>query len=506
MVAMSRAARAKLKKAWLQETLHVSLIARATLTTLLSYCCSFAGVAVCTWLAFSLGFNVASSGFLYLVAVVLAAVYGGVYEATVTSIVSAACLNYFFIPPIRSFHVGDPANWVALGTFELTALVISRLSHRAQVQAAEAIAAQHNSERLYRTAQRILLLDRSREPGTLITSLIREVFDLSEVVLFDAISASTYVSGVSLPEAEERARSAYYLNSDVFDAESNTWFCVLRLGVQPVGGLALCDGTLTPLVATALASLSAIALERARSFEKEYRAEAARQSEQLRTAVLDALAHAFKTPLTIIRTASSGLLAASSLSTKQTELLTLIDEQAQDLNDLASRLLSAAKLDSVDFKPQRESVLFSDLVNAAIQSLDAQRCRGRCHVHGSTPETPVLADRQLITTVLAQLVDNALKYSVPGSPIDIGIAMGDAEVTVTVRDQGLVIAPADRERIFERFYRAAGTEQLPAGTGLGLSIVKRIVEAHHGRVWAESDVDAGTVFSVALPTAPKRLQ
>jgi len=335
--------------------------------------------------------------------------------------------------------------------------------------------------------------------------LIREVFDLSEVVLFDAISASTYVSGISLPEAEERARSAYYLNSDVFDAESNAWFCVLRLGVQPVGSLALCDGMLTPLVATALASLSAIALERARSFEKEYRAEAARQSEQLRTAVLDALAHAFKTPLTIIRTASSGLLAASSLSTKQTELLTLIDEQAQDLNDIASRLLGAAKLDSVDFKPQWEPVLFSNLVNAAIQSLDAQQCRGRCHVHGPAPETPVLADRKLMVTALAQLVDNALKYSVPGSPIDIGIAMGDAEVTVTVRNQGLVIAPADRKRIFERFYRAAGTEQLPAGTGLGLSIVKRIVEAHRGRVWAESDAGSGTVFSVALPTAPKRL-
>jgi two-component system sensor histidine kinase KdpD len=315
MVATNQAAGAKLDNGWPREVVSVFLSARAKWRRLLSYCCFLAGVAVCTWLAFHFGFNLASSGFLYLVLVVLAAVYGGVCEATVTSIVSATCLNYFFIPPIWSFHVSDPADWVALGTFELTALVIGRLSHRAQVQAAEAIAAQHHSERLYRTAQRILLLDRSREPGTLITSLIREVFDLPGVVLFDAIAASTYVSGISLPEAEERARSAYYLNSDVFDAESNTWFCVLRLGVQPVGGLALCDGTLTPLVATALASLSAIALERARSFEKEYRAEAARQSEQLRTAVLDALAHAFKTPLTIIRTASSGLLAASSLST-----------------------------------------------------------------------------------------------------------------------------------------------------------------------------------------------
>src|SRR5262245_34492732 len=113
---------------------------------------------------------------------------------------------------------------------------------------------------------------------------------------------------------------------------------------------------------------------------------------------------------------------------------------------------------------------------------------------------------QLIVTALAQLVDNAMKYSVPGSPIDIGIAMRDTDVTVTVRNQGVVIAPADRERIFERFYRATGMTQGPAGTGLGLAIVKRIVDAHHGRVWVESDAGASTIFSIALPRAPKRSQ
>src|SRR5262249_2122091 len=141
---------------------------------------------------------------------------------------------------------------------------------------------------------------------------------------------------------------------------------------------------------------------------------------------------------------------------------------------------------------------------AAIHSLDASPCQARCRVHSPADETPVWADRQLIVTALAHLVDNALKYSVPDSPIDIEVVGGDAEVTMTVRNQGLVIAPADRERIFERFYRAAGTAQLSAGTGLGLAIVKRIVAAHHGRVWAESNMDAGMAFSIALPVAPRR--
>src|SRR5262249_23068484 len=151
-------------------------------------------------------------------------------------------------------------------------------------------------------------------------------------------------------------------------------------------------------------------------------------------------------------TVSSGLLTAGHLSATQTELLTLIDEQAQDLNALASRLLGAAKLESTDFTPQCEPVLLSSLVHTVIQSLDMQHCRGRFRVHSPAHEPPVLADRQLIVTALAQLGDNAMKYSVPGSPIDIRVAVSDADVTVTVHNQGVGIAPADRERIFERFY------------------------------------------------------
>jgi two-component system sensor histidine kinase KdpD len=319
--------------------------------------------------------------------------------------------------------------------------------------------------------------------------------------LFDAVSTNTYLSGTIPPTVEEQTRGAYFQNSDTFDSDSNTWFCVLRIGVRPVGGLALYDCKMTPLVATALASLSAIAMERARSQEQEYRAEAARQSEQLRTAVLDALAHEFKTPLTTILAASSGLLAAGGLSDNQTELITLVDEQARNLNELASRLLGTAKLDRPDFRPHLEAAVLSELVNAAIRSIDGQY-RGRFHVMVRAQESPVRADRKLIATALVQLFDNAIKYSVPGSAIDIWIGESQAEVTLGVRNRGLIIAPADRERIFERFFRAAGTEQRPPGTGLGLSIVKRIADVHEGRVWVESKEDSGTTFFLTLPKVP----
>jgi two-component system sensor histidine kinase KdpD len=463
---------------------------------------SIATVALCTWGAFHVGLNVPTVGFLYLVLVVLVSLHAGFAIATVTSVVAAVCLDYFFIPPILSFEVYSAEYWIALGAFEFTALVITRLAYVANIRAVEAIEARRDTERLYETARRILLFDRSREPGSLLTSLIQEVFELDEMVLFDAVSAQTYEVGTPLV-AEERVRGSYSGDRDEFDPDAKTWFCVLRLGARPMGALALRGTTMAPPVATALASLCATALERVRSFEREYRAEAARQSEQLRAAVLDALGHQFKTPVTTIWAASSGLLAAGGLSEVQTELLTVIDEQAKTLNDLASRLLGTAKLDSTSFEPHRRLLLLSKEVKAVIQAL-AEPHRDRFRIAAATGEIPVMADHRLILVALTQLVDNAIKYSVPESPIEIWFGVTEAEASVTVRDYGLVIKPDDRERIFERFYRGIATDQGPAGTGLGLAIVKRIVEAHHGRVWFESKLE-GTEFSIALPAAAKQV-
>ncbi|MGD0361909.1 MAG: ATP-binding protein, partial [Bryobacteraceae bacterium] len=294
-------------------------------------------------------------------------------------------------------------------------------------------------------------------------------------------------------------RDAYFLAADRFDSETGTWYCVLRLGARAVGGLALHETRMTQLVATALASLSAVALERARALRREAGAEAARQTEQLRTAVLDALAHQFKSPLTVARTASSGLLAVGGLSELQTELVTVIDQQVCMLDHLASRLLSAAMLDGAEFKPKRERSSVSALIRAAIGRLDRQADRERLCVSVPAPELPIFADRELILTSIVQLIDNAIKYSEPASPIEIaGTAKGNA-VVLTVRNKGLVIAPQDRERVFERFYRAPEAQHLPAGTGLGLSIVKKIVASHQGSVWAEGEAGYGTSFSMLLP-------
>jgi two-component system sensor histidine kinase KdpD len=485
-------------RVWLRDVRTLVYKLKGRLVPGLPFWLSLAAIAGSTWVSFRLGQSFAFTGFLHLVIVVLAARYGGFWQATWISVIAASCLNYFFVPPIFSF-VNSPANWVALGAFEFTALVIGRLSLRARYEAIEAIARRRDMERLYETSRRILLLDNRGESGDLITSLIRETFDLKAVRLFDALSGTAYQSGETPEGAEQQTRDAYFLAADSFDSRTCTWYCVLRLGTRAVGGLALHDTPITKLAATALASLSAVALERARALRKEARAEAARQTEQLRTAVLDALAHQFKTPLTVARTASSGLLALGGLTELQTELVTVIDEQARTLDHLASRLLGAGMLDSTEFKPKCEPLLFSILIRAAIERLDQETDGSRFRVSVPDPEAPILADRELMLTSIAQLVDNAIKYSEPGSPLDIGCTANHAAVVLTVRNKGLVVAQQDRDRVFERFYRAPETQHLPAGTGLGLSIVKKIVASHRGSVWAQGEAGYGTSFSISLP-------
>jgi two-component system sensor histidine kinase KdpD len=457
-----------------------------------------AATLLCTVISFRLGANLALVGFLDLVFVVIAAVYGGFWQATTISVVSVAGLDYFFNEPIFSFRVDRVSNWVELGAFEFTALVITQLSNRSQIRAREAESERRDAARLYQTARRILLLDYSGGPGNRVVALIREIFELDCVALFDAHSGSLYQAGAASQCLDARTKDAYLLDSDMFEPKELSWFCTLRLGLRPVGALALCGGRMSELTAGALASLAAIALERSRIVEKQCHAEAARQAEQLRTAVLDALAHKFKTPLTVIRTASSGLPAAGPLSLVQRDLVSLIDQEASRLNDLASRLLGAPKI-STAFAPQPEALLLSRLMKAAIQELQEKSDRERFQISLPAQEPPVFADRELILTALAQLVENALKYSLPGSPIEAQVAPKDAAVVLTIRSSGLEVAPEDRERIFERFYRAPGADACSPGTGLGLSIVKTIAADHRGRVWAESERGYGTSFSLSLP-------
>jgi two-component system sensor histidine kinase KdpD len=327
---------------------------------------------------------------------------------------------------------------------------------------------------------------------------------LESVALFDAGTDLTSEAGLPSPALDEMAHDCLARDADRDLASSHLWCRVLRVGKRSIGGLGLSGRELNPLLVDSIASVAAVALERSRALEKETRAEAARQSDQLRTAVLDALAHAFKTPLTAIRAASSGLLEASTLDPRETELISLIDEQSAHLNELATRLLRTARLDGADMQVRGERRRAADLIEEVLarfpQDLYGHPLIETIPGFNNPGDEPVVCGScDLIVTALTQLIDNAIKYSDAGSPIRFAAAARRNETIFAVHNMGPAIQPEDRERIFDRFYRSPGTENRAAGTGLGLSITRKVAEAHHGRVWVSSGEREGTTFFLALP-------
>jgi two-component system sensor histidine kinase KdpD len=416
------------------------------------------------------------------------------------------CLNYYFVPPVFTWSVTDPQNWVALVTFEIAALTVSRLSTRAQGQARAEALQRAEVEKLYELSRRILLLDRRQTIGPQIVSLIQDIFRTESAALFDATSARMDAAGSRADDLEKLARDAYFQDRTLEGADSHTWAHVLRLGSKPAGAIALRGPELRRLTIVPIASLAAIALERARSFDKEIGAEAARQTEQLRTAVLDSLAHAFKTPLTAIWTASSGLLQGGRLSADDVELATLIDEQADHLNRLASELLQMARIDIAEVRLRRERLPVLTLIEDVLARYRERLQGRRVAVADSAAGLEVYGDRKVLSAALEQFIDNASKYSTPGSPVSIAAEEELGEIVLAVHNEGPPIQPADRERIFERFYRAEASRHRASGTGLGLSIAKKAAEAHGGRTWVVSEEGAGTTFYFALPRGPRRPQ
>jgi two-component system sensor histidine kinase KdpD len=447
--------------------------------------------------AFQLHFSLPVTAFVFFLVIVVTALRLGFWEATVASVAAVACLDYFFTMPLFSFRT-DAAGWTALSAFECAALVVSRLSAQVQHQAEIANQQRNNMEQLYELARNILLVDRHEPVGPQIAMFIQQAVQIDSVALFDPSPAQVHGAGSPGSDLQQAARNAWLLDRNEDNLPDHMWSRVLRLGHKGIGAIALRADHLSPIVADANASIAAVALERSRSLEKETRAEAARQSEQLRTAVLDALAHAFKTPLTTILAASSGLLEAGTLDPQETELVTLIDDQSVVLNDLTTRLLQTARLAGAAIHLKREECTFAELFDEVLSPFKGQFDRRPARVVLPHKDLSVFGDTELIATALRQLVDNAIKYSNPGSVITISGAAVNGDLLISVHNQGIAIGPEDRERIFERFYRSPGTAHRAAGTGLGLSIAKKIAEAHLGRVWVESD-ETGTTFSFSLP-------
>lgn len=351
--------------------------------------------------------------------------------------------------------------------------------------------------------QRTLQMNLNEKPGQRLIEFARELFALDAVALFDADLNETYVAGHWTMDAAELAQNVFHFESSDDDPSTGISRRVIRLGAVPIGSLVV-RGDTHPVANTLLASIIAITFDRYRASANEGRIEAEREAEQMRATVLDNLAHAYKTPLTAIRAASSGLSEMGKLSTAQAELVALIDEQATVLNQLTTRLLTTARLEGATALEassalQTELLEVKPLIEETVTAL-GDRAAG-AHIRVDVPGGDLCfeADRRLIAMLLTQYLDNACKYSDSGSFITVHAETANGEVILSVHSVGPVIPRADRERIFDRYYRSSNSSARAAGTGIGLSIAKRAAIAHRGAVWVTSDTREGTTFYAAIP-------
>jgi two-component system sensor histidine kinase KdpD len=343
------------------------------------------------------------------------------------------------------------------------------------------------------------------EPGPQLAELAHEIFALEAVAVFDAELHQVYQAGYWQMDPRELAQNVYTFATSDDDPATGLSRRVIRLGSAPVGSLVV-RGDTSPLINNAIAALMALAFDRYRAFANESRMETERRTEQLRSAVLDSLAHAYKTPLTAIRAASTGLSEMGHLSAAQAELVALIDEQSGLLGDLTTRLLTTARLDAGEVSIHAVPVGVAPLIEEVVASLSDRLASMKVDLDIADERLALECDRQLMVMLLTQYIDNACKYSVFGSTITIRAVKSRAEIVFSVRSFGPVIPINDRERIFDRYYRATTYSNRAAGTGIGLSVAKRVALIHGGSVWVTSDETEGTTFFAAIPaTARKRI-
>jgi two-component system, OmpR family, sensor histidine kinase KdpD len=445
--------------------------------------------------------NATTAGFAYLMGVLAIATAWGFLLAAVASVAAMLCLNYFFLPPIGQFTIADPQNWVALFTFLATALVASHLSDRAQRQALDALSRQRETEQLYALSRSILL----SEPGVSVASQLvqhlAQIFECDAVALFDAHNGEVIRGGPEeIPAIETTLKQAVTLSVNTRDEEGRLTIAVINLGGRPIGSLALRGSAISDGALQALANLVAIALERVRTGEAASRAEIARQSEEFKSTLLDAIAHEFKTPLTSIKAASTSILSDSAgMSPQLKELTTIIDEEADRLSLLVTEAVRMSQIDAGKVRLDRKRFDLKPLLETLVEQF-APRAEGRkltLSVSGRLPQ--LNADADLVMLALRQLLDNALKYSPEGTPVEVAVGEEPGRITVRVLDQGPGIPMKERERIFDKYYRMQSAKQNTSGSGLGLHIAREIMRAHGGDLWVESMHGVGSEFCAAIP-------
>jgi two-component system sensor histidine kinase KdpD len=426
----------------------------------------------------------------------------GLAEATVASVIAVLGLNYYFLPPVGTFTIQDPQNWVALVAFLVTAVTASQLSARARRRAAEAEARRLEIERLYALVQAMILSGSARRTLREFVQTVVKVFACDAAAFYYKPGDEFFRSGPeSSPVSDHDLLAAAEIDDVSVDAERGIATAPVRLGGRPLGSMALLGPLPSEQTIRAIVNLVAITVEKARALEDASHAEAARQSEVLKSALLDSLAHDIKTPLTSIKAAVTSLLGNSAAADQ--ELLTIINEEADRLNQLAAEVVAMARVEAGKLHLEKRPIAAAELIEGALGELGA-RTEPSVGVTVAPALPPAECDPEFVQQVIKQLIENALKYSPEGTAVTVSAERKGAKIVIGVADRGPGIEEEERLRIFEKFFRGRRHRFETKGTGMGLAIAKGIIEAHGEKIWVESEPGHGSAFYFSLPLAGGR--
>jgi two-component system, OmpR family, sensor histidine kinase KdpD len=450
----------------------------------------------------SLGSNL----LLFLLAVIIVSLVGGFLPAVVSSIAASLLLNYYFVPPVHQFTINEPENILALVVFVLTAILVARVVDQAARRSSEAARSNAEAETLSTLAGSLL---RGEQAIPALLERIRETFAVSSVTLLRRETEAPASTG-----AERRPAGGGGMRG--------TWTCVHSVGESPClrpedsdTEVPVGDNLIVALRGRTLAAedqrmLAAFATEVAVAYQQRKLAEAAEaieplaEADRMRTALLNAVSHDLRTPIASAKAAVSSLrsheVAWSELDRQ--ELLGTADIALDRLTGLVTNLLDLGRLQAGVLSVVARPIGLDDVVNRALDDV-ANGQPIELDIAADLPE--VAADPGLLERVVANLVENAVRYSPPGGKVRVAASTHGGIVELRVIDQGPGIPSGDREAVFAPFQRRDDTSTGDgAGVGLGLAIVRGFVQAMHGTVSLEDTPGGGLIAVVALPIAQSR--
>ncbi len=490
---------------------------RATGTDWTAYGRALAAVALTTGVAWVVApiSELSNVVMLYLLGIVIVAMRSGLGPSLFAAVLSVAAFDVFFVPPYLAFGVHDLRYLFTFIVMLVVGVVISRLTVRTRAQAEAAHHRERQTAALYAMSREL-----ARTPGLdallgVAARHVGEVFRSQVVVLLpgDHGTLRAWEGGQFAVDANELGVGRWVfehaqpagLSTATLPGASALYVPLIAstgpagvLGVRPADAHAMDDPARLHQLET-FAAQTALALERARLAEDTKAAEVRIESERLRNSLLSSVSHDLRTPLATITGAVTTILDEGTHLDEGTrrELLESVREEADRLNRLVQNLLEMTRLESGALQLHKELHPLEEVIGAALGRL-AKRLAGRRVTTRVPPTLPLVPiDDALIEQVLLNLLDNALKYTPPASPIEIIATATDRNVTVEIADRGPGLPPGDQDRIFEKFYRGQTTGG--RGAGLGLSICRGIVRAHGGRIWAQNLPGGGVAFLFTLP-------